>query len=445
MCDPVQRVPVQCYPDQRPGVPPDGRSSYRDALELVLSGLRQLAGEDVAAVPACVLADGLRGLEDAESLLTAARAGVLSAFERCRGFEDDGQGTARTWLRWQTRVSNGAASGSVGWMRRLRAHRLVAEVLAGAGISASWARQVCEWTELLPAGYRDEADAILLRAVADGADLKDLAVIAEELRDKLAEPDGDGPGGAGPGSGGDGLGGLGRPDGSDPLRDGRVWFGTTTGGAGRLEGDLSAGCSAALAALLESLGKKAGPEDTRTLPQRQHDALHEGLRRLVASGGLPDRAGQPTQIQLCMSLEELLRRQNGSAGAGHGHGTGDDHPVPSPVPGWPVAAAGEECDASVVPIVTGALDHDLLARLVEAVNSPLRGADLTLDGTARVRLDTDSVRDLIIANAGALFSGPGGWRPGCAAASLRGSAGRSACRWTPAPPPRPSRRTCAAR
>ncbi len=203
------------------GVP----SSSGEALGMVLAGLGWLAGADLASDPVVVQAGALRGLEDAESLLTAARAGVLSAFERCRGFEDDGQGTARTWLRWQTRVSNGAASGSVGWMRRLRAHRLVAEVLAGAGISASWARQVCDWTELLPAGYRDEADGILLRAVADGADLKDLAVIAEELRDKLAEPDGDGPGGAGPGSGGDGLGGLGRPDGSDPLRDGRVWFG----------------------------------------------------------------------------------------------------------------------------------------------------------------------------------------------------------------------------
>ena len=46
----------------------------------------------------------------------------------------------------------------------------------------------------------------MLQAVADGADLRDLAVIAEELRDKLAEPDGDGPGGAGPGGGAEGLG-----------------------------------------------------------------------------------------------------------------------------------------------------------------------------------------------------------------------------------------------
>ncbi len=244
------------------GVP----SSSGEALEMALAGLRWLAGADLASDPVVVQAGALRSLEDAESLLTAARAGVLSGFDRCRGFEEDGQGSARTWLRWQTKVSNGAASGSVGWMRRLRAHRQVAEVLAGAGVSASWARQICDWTELLPAEHRDEADGILLQAVADGADLKDLAVIAEELRDKLAKADGDGPEG------------LGRPDGSDPLKDGRLWLGTTSGGIGRLEGDLSVGCTAALQAVLESLGKKVGPEDTRTMPQRQHDALEEAWR-----------------------------------------------------------------------------------------------------------------------------------------------------------------------
>ena len=160
------------------------------------------------------------------------------------------------------------------------------------------------------------------------------------------------------------------------------------------------------------------------MPQRQHDALHEGLRRLVASGGLPDRAGQPTRIQLHISLEELLRRQNGAGeSGGPGASPGRVSPGPSPVPGWPLAAAGEECDASIVPIVTGAIDHDLLARLVEAVNGPLRGADLTLDGTARVRLDTDSVRDLIIANAGALFSGPRGLASWLRCRELAGVAG----------------------
>ncbi len=53
------------------------------------------------------------------------------------------------------------------------------------------------------------------------------------------------------------------------------YLGTTLGGAGRLTGNLTAGCSAALAAVLEALDKRAGPEDLRSPAQRRHDALEE--------------------------------------------------------------------------------------------------------------------------------------------------------------------------
>jgi hypothetical protein len=46
-------------------------------------------------------------------------------------------------------------------------------------------------------------------------------------------------------------------------------------GAGKLNGDLAPECAAALTAMLDALGKKAGPEDTRTTSQRHHDALEE--------------------------------------------------------------------------------------------------------------------------------------------------------------------------
>ena len=61
---------------------------------------------------------------------TAARAQFLAAFAAQDGYEDDGQGSARTWLRWQTRVTKAAAAGSVGWMRRLAAHPVIAAALA---------------------------------------------------------------------------------------------------------------------------------------------------------------------------------------------------------------------------------------------------------------------------------------------------------------------------
>ena len=88
----------------------------------------------------------------------------------------------------------------------------------------------------------------------------------------------------------------------------------TFGGAGGLEGDLTPACTAALAAVLEALGKKAGPEDVRTAPQRRHDALEEACRRLIGAGCLPDRAGQPTQIQLHLTFDQL-RGLDGAADA----------------------------------------------------------------------------------------------------------------------------------
>ena len=101
-----------------------------------------------------VQADVLRDLEQLLSFHTAARARMLAGFCAQRGFEDDGQGSPRTWLAWQTRITPGAARGAVGWMRRLADHPAVAEALADGAVSVSWARQVTDWTDKLPAEAR---------------------------------------------------------------------------------------------------------------------------------------------------------------------------------------------------------------------------------------------------------------------------------------------------
>src|SRR5580658_1196785 len=134
-----------CDPGQRSGLPSGmasaaGPVTAADAVEMILAGFRWLAGADLGSVPVSVQAECLRQLGRAESLQTAAQASVLSAFEYNAGYQDDGQGSPRTWLMWQTRITPGAASGAVGWMRRLRAHPAVAAVLRDAGVFSSWAR-----------------------------------------------------------------------------------------------------------------------------------------------------------------------------------------------------------------------------------------------------------------------------------------------------------------
>jgi hypothetical protein len=154
-------------------------------------------------------------------------------------------------------------------------------------------------------------------------------------------------------------------DGSlDPPEDrfGDRWFrlGLTFGGAGRAEGDLTPGCAAALAAVLEALGKKAGPEDTRTSWQRRHDALEEACRRLIRAGMVPARAGQPTQIMVHLSLAQL---RGAPASAAEGAWAA----ARASQPGWLTGPEADAalCDATVVPLVTGHVDWAALDQLTE--------------------------------------------------------------------------------
>ncbi len=175
-----------------PGQPPAPPSTAADAVAMARAGLAWLARADAAGLTAAEQGDCLRALEAAEAAHTAARARVLAAFHAGGGFEDDGHGSAKSWLRWQTRITTNAAATAMAWMRRLGAHPAVAGALAAGDLSPSWARAVCGWTDLLPAEHRAGADAILLAAAASGADLAGLAQLAEEIRRRTARPDTDG-------------------------------------------------------------------------------------------------------------------------------------------------------------------------------------------------------------------------------------------------------------
>ncbi len=445
--------------------PPDAPASAAEAVAMARAGLAWLARADAAGLTAAEQADCLRALEAAEAAHTAARARVLAAFHAGNGCQDDGHGSAKSWLRWQTRITTNAAATAMAWMRRLGAHPAVAGALAAGDLSPSWARAVCGWTDLLPAEHRAGADAILLAAAASGADLAGLAQLAEEIRRRTARPD---------------------TDGDDGFKDRSVSLDVTFGQAGKLTGNLTPQCTAALLAVLDALGKKTGPEDTRTVWQRRHDAVEEMCRRLIAAGGVPDRAGQPAQIQVHMTLDQLrgltepgARGQAGWAAA------------------WPPAGPGADCDASIVPVVTGHLDHQLLSQLAAELlggrtsagqngsgqngsgqngsgqngsgqpGSGLLAACLVRACPARARAarpgSAARARAGRMPAAGggcgpsgppgssssparsACCPGPAGWPATCGPGCPMTWSRRSACRWTSARSPTPSRCTCAGR
>jgi Domain of unknown function (DUF222) len=65
-------------------------------------------------------------------------------------------------------------------------------------------------------------------------------------------------------------------------------------------------CAAVLNTVLDALSAPQGAADTRSHEQRYHDALEEAMRRLVAAGLLPERAGQPAKVIAHISLADLL-------------------------------------------------------------------------------------------------------------------------------------------
>ncbi|MHB1431452.1 MAG: HNH endonuclease signature motif containing protein [Streptosporangiaceae bacterium] len=434
MCDPRQRPSAgstggppplpPARPPNRAATPAPG--SQAEAVALAAAGVGWVAGADPREWTADERAECLRGLERVESALTAARARVLAAFNAAADFEDDGHGSPRTWLKYQTRVTGAAASAAVATMRRLNAHPGIGDALAAGSLSASWGRQIADWTDRLPEDARTDADQILLAAAEGGADLRDLAALAEQIRNRTAAPDRDG----------------------DGFDDRRLHLATSLDGVGRLDGDLTPRCAAALRAVLDVLGKRAGPEDLRSKGQRDHDALEEACRRLIASGCLPDRAGQAVQIQLHMSLNDLLGRPGAESGQpvatpgaapapgqGESSAAGDCCPVrsrppwscqsrpspsrPWPARLWPIAAPGDECDAAIAPIVTGQVDNELLDRLA-ATWFAASGNGPKAPHASPIAWET--VRQSVLAAAVALLSGPDGLAARLRSATLSGPA-----------------------
>src|SRR6185437_11126155 len=96
------------------------------------------------------------------------------------------------------------------------------------------------------------------------------------------------------------------------FEDPSVKIQTTFQGAGFLHGDLTPECASIVGTVLDALGGLAGTGDERSREQRYHDALQEAMRRLVAGGLLPERAGQPVKALVHISLGDLVHL-NGAA------------------------------------------------------------------------------------------------------------------------------------
>ena len=331
-------------------------ANIAEAMTMVLAGLSYLAATDPTVLAAQAQAECLQTLEQADAISTAARARILAAFTAGQGYAEDADYSPTSWLIHRTRVTKGAARGHLGWARRAIGHpQMVAALAEGTVLSESMARTVCDWTDKLPADCRDTADGILVAAARAGARKEDLAALAAEIYARSLPDD--------------------EADEEPSFQDRRLRVETTFQGAGIISGDLTPDCAAVVTAVLEALSAPAGAEDTRTKDQRYHDALQDAMRRLVAAGLLPERAGQPVRVWAHVTLAELRDLDDGSvvqrewigemavrwaARRAAASQTGSDGAAW--LNGKPARAMA--CDATLIPVVTGGIDPGALDDLV---------------------------------------------------------------------------------
>src|SRR5208337_2973888 len=150
-------------------------------------------------------------------------------------------------------------------------------------------------------------------------------------------------------------------------------------------------CAASLQAVLETLGKKAGPEDGRSEGQRFHDALQLACQLLLRADLAPDRAGADARLDGVISLAELLRLTGASQ---------LQESWLAALAGQPGYLAGKDaeavaCDAVVSPVVTGSPDVTVVDTMIDVILAYLDGdGDLTRDsegghGDAGLARDSD--------------------------------------------------------
>ena len=176
--------------------------------------------------------------------------------------------------------------------------------------------------------------------------------------------------------------------------------------------------------VLDALSAPAGAEDDRSQAQRCHDALAEAMRRLVAAGLLPERAGQPVKAWVHMSLADLMLLEGSSAlleeWASRVRAAWAGHRAQASAGGsdggaWLDGGAAQAmaCDAAMAPVVTGEVNPaavDDLVRLCVELDRLRHHADGSDPGAPApdTTLAWEALEQAIIGKAVDLLSGPGG-------------------------------------
>jgi hypothetical protein len=208
--------------------------------------------------PAC--GEALVEIGAIASGLGAAHTRLLRRFDAGNAHDGDGYASTAAWLAARAGLGRRDAKAAVRQMRLLSRHPLPGGAATGGAVSMSRAREMAGWTRRIGGEeIRHDADQILLGAAAAGAGLDGLRVIAQAACEawRSRHPDQDPPG----------KGFEDRFAQLDPAMD----------GAGRLAGDLTPECAAAVTAVLQALTPE-GQTGGRVRPTPPTDLDHSSDR-----------------------------------------------------------------------------------------------------------------------------------------------------------------------
>ncbi|MEU7849507.1 HNH endonuclease signature motif containing protein [Micromonospora parva] len=145
-------------------------------------------------------------------------------------------------------------------------------------------------------------------------------------------------------------------------RDRHLTLSEQTDGRLRLTATLDAETAGLLRAAIDPLTAPSGPDDSRSAGQRRHDALADVCRLALRTGELPDSGGDPAQIVVTTTYDELTRQlSTGTLDTGL-------HLTPETV-------RRLACDSTILPAVLGSTSQVLdLGRQRRLITGPLRRA-----------------------------------------------------------------------
>jgi hypothetical protein len=257
-----------------------------------------IAGLPAAQPGRTGLATGLRvrALLTLRRRLDAHLLAELDSFDTQGGATAYGFPTTQSWLRAYGNLDHGIAASMVASARLARRLPTLGDVLATGGIGVEHLAAITRSTRHIPEDVVAEHEATLGN-LAPHARPSDLARAGQKITDVYQH---------------DTL--HSDPDYLGEAR--RLSLAQTIDGIWSLDGQLTPEDGAKLAAALEPLTRKRGPEDERTAPQRRADALGDLVDIALRCGQLPQAGGDRTRLTLLVHITEQALAARAAATAG---------------------------------------------------------------------------------------------------------------------------------